>query len=107
MGDTNGDGTVDLDDYHALRDNFGIGSTLAEGDVDLDGDVDQLDFNIIRTEYPKYNGGASLASAIPEPASLFLLGRAVLRCYEGIRNKILKDIFFRINTSTLFVSLDT
>ncbi len=74
LGDTNGDNLVLIDDYEALRDNFESGTELSQGDVDLDGDVDQDDFWIIKSEFPKYNGGASLASAIPEPASLTLIG---------------------------------
>ncbi len=74
LGDTNGDDIVDLVDYVALRDNFGTGTEIAQGDVDFDGDVDQDDFWIIRTEFPKYNNGDSLASAIPEPTSLALIG---------------------------------
>ncbi len=74
IGDTNIDGVVDLVDYVALRDNFGSGTSLAQGDVDNDGDVDHDDFWIIRTEFPKHNGGASLASAIPEPTSFALVG---------------------------------
>ena len=73
LGDTNGDEKVLLDDYEALRDNFGSGSTLIQGDVDFDGDVDQDDFLIIRDQFPLYNNGASLASAIPEPTSLCLI----------------------------------
>ncbi len=85
VGDTNGDEMVLLNDYEALRDHFGVGTTLADGDVDFDGDVDQEDFLIIRNEFPKYNSGASLASAIPEPASIFLFGMGSLAVLK--RNK--------------------
>ena len=78
LGDTNGDGMVLIDDYEALRDNFETGTELSQGDVDFDGDVDQDDFWIIRDEFPKHNGGASLASAIPEPASIALIGLSSL-----------------------------
>ncbi len=74
LGDTNNDGKVLIDDYIALRDNFGTGESLVEGDVDFDGDVDFSDYHIIETEFAQYNGGVSLASSIPEPASLALLG---------------------------------
>ncbi len=73
-GDVDGDFDVDLDDYNILKANFGTGSSLAEGDVDYDGDVDLADYALIAEQYPFFNGGASLASAIPEPTSMLLMG---------------------------------
>ncbi len=78
LGDGNGDGTVDVIDYQLFVDNYKVGTTLGEGDVNSDGTVDLDDYFVIREEYPKHNGGASLASAIPEPSTLGLLGAGLL-----------------------------
>ena len=74
LGDANLDGTVTLADYDLFVNNFNTGLSLFDGDVDRDGDVDFNDYLIIEAQYPIHNGGASLASAIPEPASLMMLG---------------------------------
>ena len=74
LGDVNLDNTVDIEDYNIFVQHFMTGHSLYEGDVDRDGDVDFNDYIIIEAEYAVHNGGASLASAIPEPASLLMLG---------------------------------
>ena len=76
-GDTDGNQKVDINDYKAFKENYGTGTTLLQGDVDGDGDVDVDDFLIIRNEYPKYNN-TTLAAAIPEPASIVVLGLGAL-----------------------------
>ncbi len=52
-GDADGDGDVDLDDFAALKRNFGkpAGATTAEGDFDGDGDVDLDDFALLKQNF--------------------------------------------------------
>ena len=56
-GDADRDGDVDLDDFMALKQNFGAEpATWSQGDFDGDGEVNLLDFAIL-----KRNFGASSA----------------------------------------------
>lgn len=78
-GDINGDEAIGLDDFTILLANFGDqlaeeGSltTLAQGDLDFDGDVDFFDFDAFQGAYLAANPGAAPLS-IPEPGSLALL----------------------------------
>ncbi|MEM7682088.1 MAG: PEP-CTERM sorting domain-containing protein [Planctomycetota bacterium] len=70
-GDANGDGSVDLLDFDILAGNFGtaVVGGAADGDFNGDGAVDLLDFDILAGNF-----GATSPSAVPEPASLALLG---------------------------------
>jgi hypothetical protein len=61
-GDADLDGDVDLDDFVALKSNFGVGTTWGEGDFDGDNDVDLDDFVILKSNFG--------TAAIPEPAAL-------------------------------------
>jgi len=85
FGDTDGDGDVDLTDYVTVEANFGLtGATWADGDFDGDGFVGVEDYFVIKTnlgyEYEPISsvapdGGSSEQSlAVPEPASVMLLG---------------------------------
>ena len=78
LGDADGDGDVDGDDFNAWGGNFPIasGATLAEGDFDGDGDVDGDDFNIWGGSFPSPAPapGSSAAAVVPEPASFALIG---------------------------------
>jgi len=65
LGDTNGDGRVDLDDLNNVRNNFG-GSGL--GDTNNDGRVDLDDLNNVRNNF-----GAVGAQPVPEPSAALLL----------------------------------
>jgi len=47
-GDVNGDEVVDINDYIIIRDNFRTGIGRSEGDLNLDGSVDLVDFRIWR-----------------------------------------------------------
>ena len=50
LGDVDGDGDVDFNDFLDMQDNYGApnGATQAMGDLDRDGDVDIFDFMIIQ-----------------------------------------------------------
>lgn len=79
--DANGDGVVDAADYIILKRHMGTstGAVLADGDFDLDGDVDWDD---LQTLIGAMSGvGGTQGPTIPEPASLCLLalgGLAIL-----------------------------
>jgi hypothetical protein len=66
LGDTNGDGVVDLVDLNNVRNNFG-GSGLGDT-APFDGVVDLEDLNAVRNNF-----GAGSANPVPEPTSLALL----------------------------------
>jgi hypothetical protein len=72
LGDTDGDGDVDIDDITNVRNNFGT-RRGGLGDTDKDRDVDIDDLNNVRNNF-----GAGVARAVPEPASALLLGVAVV-----------------------------
>jgi autotransporter-associated beta strand protein len=81
-GDTNTDGVVDAADYIAVKQNLGLGfgATLAQGNLDDDGDVDWDDLQIVMTNFG--NGASTTPATTPEPATLGLLAigaMAVLR----------------------------
>ena len=50
-GDSDLDGDVDLDDFVALKQNFGTGGSWTQGDFDLDGDVDLDDFVLLKKNF--------------------------------------------------------
>jgi hypothetical protein len=64
-GDTNGDGTVDLEDLNNVRNNFG-GTGL--GDTNGDNVVDLEDLNAVRNNF----GAGPAPSAVPEPGTMGL-----------------------------------
>ncbi|MDC0935442.1 metallophosphoesterase, partial [Pirellulales bacterium] len=87
LGDLDGDSDVDLDDFlNEFRTVFGetlasdgSAATLADGDYDLDGDVDLLDFDAFQTYYLDANPGAApLSFSVPEPAGFLLAAIAGL-----------------------------
>ncbi|MDZ4783557.1 MAG: LamG-like jellyroll fold domain-containing protein [Planctomycetia bacterium] len=65
--DINSDEEVDLLDYGILRDNFGTGNTLAQGDIDRNGVVNGFDFRLLKNRLGQ-NG-----ITVPEPSSVLLL----------------------------------
>ena len=75
-GDTDGDGDIDDSDLGTAFANYtgpvgaGGGKDVAGGDTDGDGDVDDSDLGTIFSGYTGPLGPA----AVPEPASLALLG---------------------------------
>ncbi|MEM7683169.1 MAG: PEP-CTERM sorting domain-containing protein [Planctomycetota bacterium] len=78
--DANGDGAVDLLDFDALAFSFGLiaGGTFEKGDFNGDGDVNLLDFDILANNFDNGAPPPPAQVAIPEPASLSLLGLAGL-----------------------------
>ncbi|NLF30139.1 MAG: beta-propeller fold lactonase family protein [Planctomycetes bacterium] len=76
-GDANADGSVDLDDFVALKQNFGImaGATWVMADSNGDGRVDLDDFVLL-----KQNFGTAAASA---PVEVQALATAVLTADDG------------------------
>jgi len=67
--DINLDSMVDMIDYMTLRDNFGTGTTFAEGDIDGNGIVNGADFRILKNNF----GVGGAPAGVPEPGALALL----------------------------------
>jgi hypothetical protein len=83
FGDANLDGTVNLADFNRLAANFGATNSFwHRGDFNYDGNVNLSDFNLLAANFGQMATGtevtpqdwANLAAAIPEPASVGLLG---------------------------------
>jgi hypothetical protein len=75
-GDTDGNGTVDLEDLNNVRNNFG-GTGL--GDTNSDGLVDLEDLNAVRNNFG--SGG----SPVPEPGAFALLAIGLLGSFYRLR----------------------
>lgn len=77
-GDFDGDGDVDIVDFGTFGQNFGLTNQPTnppvDGDFDSDGDVDIVDFGTFGQNFGTGTPGSS--SAVPEPASAWLLGLA-------------------------------
>jgi hypothetical protein len=74
LGDYNGNGRVDAADYTVWRNTFGSRTSLA-ADGDGDDIIDQGDYLVWKNNYGNAGAaGAVFASAIPEPASVVLIG---------------------------------
>lgn len=67
-GDANGDDLVNLSDFDLIRANLYTGTTLGQGDVDFDGDVDLDDFGYWKTAF-----GGGGPSSVPEPATITMI----------------------------------
>lgn len=76
--DLNHDGVVDLADYDLLSANYGAGPSImpTTGDTDGDGDVDLRDFVHLAMAFDA--PAETPPDAIPEPATIALLGFAFL-----------------------------
>lgn len=91
-GDTDNNGVVDFDDFIPIRDNFLTATSIrANGDLDFSGFVDIRDF---REWKNAFNGPpamvelalSQLGLAVPEPASVLMLGVTVLVA-GGVRRR--------------------
>lgn len=77
-GDFNGDGLVDAADYTVWRDNLNGNESVLGGAGDGSGNVDAGDYTLWKGNYG--GGGASSATAIPEPVSALMLIVALGGC---------------------------
>ncbi len=72
LGDVDGDGDVDDVDFGFIRDNLFSNGSRAQGDLTGDGYVDFSDFRQWKTAHEGSGAGSSLDVLIPEPASAVL-----------------------------------
>jgi len=84
VGDFNGNNVVDSADYVVWRKSNGaVGVNLA-ADANRDLHVDQLDYDLMRSNYGKTLPiGSALAAAIPEPASIEVIVSTILAFQFG------------------------
>ena len=83
FGDANLDGQVNLADFNRLAANFGASNSFwTRGDFNYDGNVNLSDFNLLAANFGLSAAGptvtpedwARLGAAVPEPASVALVG---------------------------------
>jgi hypothetical protein len=95
-GDANLDGAVNLADFNRLAASFGSSNApWDDGDFNNDGNVNLQDFNLLAANFGLSAAGpeltpqdwSALASAVPEPASLYL---ALLACSPAARRRRLR-----------------
>ncbi|MDZ4779784.1 MAG: hypothetical protein SGJ19_05990, partial [Planctomycetia bacterium] len=90
VGDTNGDGDVNITDLNNVRNNFGAAGGAPLGDTDVDHDVDITDLNNVRNNFgATSNGSPSISTLVGAPqstsASQGLESHAVAASIEGTR----------------------
>jgi hypothetical protein len=92
LGDVDGDGSVDIDDYETIRDSFNQpGASRDEGDLNGDGIVNLIDFRIWKDHRNAGAGGSTVSageSSVPEPtaAAILLVGTGLLTCFRSGQN---------------------
>lgn len=72
QGDVDLDGRVDLVDFGILKAHFGKPGTLFQGDVNEDGSVNLSDYGVIKANFGQG------AAVVPEPATAVLVGVSLL-----------------------------
>lgn len=78
LGDFNGDGAVDVNDFNILASNFNAPGGLSEGDLDFNGNVDAADFLEFRVIFNSQQPAG--AAAVPEPSGAQIILVASLCC---------------------------
>ena len=68
-GDFDLDGDIDTTDLTILATNYGVGTTWAQGNANCDLVIDTTDLTIMATNF-----GFVASGAVPEPATLFVMG---------------------------------
>jgi hypothetical protein len=85
-GDFNLDTVVDMLDFGILRDHMAAEYdgpvTYADGDIDVDGDVDLADFRQFKALFP---GAVAAAEGVPEPSGLVLVLSALAGIAASVR----------------------
>ncbi len=77
-GDFNRNGVVDAADYVVWRNSMGQAGWGLAADSDLNGRIDAADYAFWRSRLGQAGSGAGATSAVPEPASLVLIGITML-----------------------------
>jgi T5SS/PEP-CTERM-associated repeat protein/autotransporter-associated beta strand protein len=79
-GDFDSDGQVDGSDFLLWQRNLGVtsGAQRGQGDANGDGAVNASDLAIWETQFGSHPGASLASTSIPEPASLVILGSALL-----------------------------
>ena len=77
-GDYNSDGIVDAADYTVWRDNLGAPEGTLQNDGGIVGPIGTDHYNLWRSNFGRQLGSAALTAAVPEPATVALLGLAMI-----------------------------